>query len=51
MASEFNKLLLTDFMAHMPPHVLAKNFGAIRVRWKLRDQHPSRLAVRPPARQ
>jgi oxalate decarboxylase len=27
MASEFNTLLLTDFMAHMPPEVLAKNFG------------------------
>ena len=27
MASEFNTLLLTDFMAHMPPSVLAKNFG------------------------
>jgi oxalate decarboxylase len=27
MASEFNTLLLTDFMAHMPPHILAKNFG------------------------
>ena len=27
MASEFNTLLLTDFMAHMPPDVLAKNFG------------------------
>jgi len=26
-ASEFNTLLLTDFMAHMPPSVLAKNFG------------------------
>jgi len=27
MASEFNMLLLTDFMAHTPPEVLAKNFG------------------------
>ena len=27
MSSEFNTLLLTDFMAHMPPDVLAKNFG------------------------
>lgn len=27
MASEFNTLLLSDFMAHMPPEVLAKNFG------------------------
>jgi oxalate decarboxylase len=27
MASEFNTLLLTDFMAHTPPEVLAKNFG------------------------
>ena len=27
MASEFNTLLLTDFIAHMPPSVLAKNFG------------------------
>jgi oxalate decarboxylase len=27
MASEFDTLLLTDFMAHMPPSVLAKNFG------------------------
>jgi oxalate decarboxylase len=26
-SSEFNTLLLTDFMAHMPPDVLAKNFG------------------------
>jgi len=26
-ASEFNTLLLTDFMAHMPPEVLAKNFN------------------------
>jgi oxalate decarboxylase family bicupin protein len=27
MASEFNTLLLTDVMAHIPPSVLAKNFG------------------------
>jgi oxalate decarboxylase len=27
MSSEFNTLLVTDFMAHMPPEVLAKNFG------------------------
>lgn len=27
MSSEFNTLLLTDFMAHIPPSVLAKNFG------------------------
>jgi oxalate decarboxylase len=27
MASEFNTLLLSDFMAHMPPEILAKNFG------------------------
>jgi oxalate decarboxylase len=27
MASEFNTLLLTDFMAHMPPDVLAQNFN------------------------
>jgi oxalate decarboxylase len=27
MASEFNTLLLSDFMAHIPPEVLAKNFG------------------------
>lgn len=26
-ASEFNTLLLTDWMAHTPPDVLAKNFG------------------------
>jgi len=26
-ASEFNTLLLTDWMAHTPPEVLAKNFG------------------------
>jgi oxalate decarboxylase len=26
-ASEFNTLLLSDFMAHIPPEVLAKNFG------------------------
>jgi oxalate decarboxylase len=26
-SSEFNTLLLTDFMAHIPPSVLAKNFG------------------------
>jgi len=27
MASEFNTLLLTDWMAHTPPEVLAANFG------------------------
>jgi len=27
MSSEFNTLLLTDWMAHTPPAVLAKNFG------------------------
>jgi oxalate decarboxylase len=26
-SSEFNTLLLTDFMAHIPPDVLAQNFG------------------------
>jgi oxalate decarboxylase len=26
-SSEFNTLLLTDWIAHTPPHVLAKNFG------------------------
>ncbi len=27
MASEFNTLMLTDWIAHTPPEVLAKNFG------------------------
>jgi oxalate decarboxylase len=26
-SSEFDTLLLTDFIAHTPPHILAKNFG------------------------
>ena len=28
-ASEFNTLLLTDWIAHTPPEVLAKNFDAV----------------------
>ena len=27
MPSEFNTLLVTDWIAHTPPEVLAKNFG------------------------
>jgi oxalate decarboxylase len=53
MASEFNTLLLTDFMAHTPPEVLAKNFGVpaetfknipLDNLWIFQGQNPGPLA-------
>ena len=53
MASEFNTLLLTDFMAHTPPEVLAKNFGVpaeafknipLDNLWIFQGQNPGSLA-------
>src|SRR3982074_3790027 len=53
-ASEFNTLLLTDWMAHTPPEVLAKNFGVpaeafknipLDNLWIFQGQNPGPLAA------
>ena len=52
-SSEFNTLLATDWMAHTPPEVLAKNFGVpadafrnipLHNRWIFQGQEPPPLA-------
>jgi oxalate decarboxylase len=52
-SSEFNTLLPTDWMAHTPPEVLAKNFGVpvdafknipLTNRWIFQDKEPAPLA-------
>ncbi len=52
-SSEFNTLLVTDWMAHTPPEVLAKNFGVpaeafrnipLQNRWIFQGQVPGPLA-------
>ena len=54
MASEFNTLLLTDWMAHTPPDVLAANFGVpadtfknipLENRWIFQGSDPGPLAA------
>jgi oxalate decarboxylase len=54
LASEFNTLLLTDWMAHTPPEVLAKNFNVpasafknipLHDLWIFQGQVPPPLAV------
>jgi oxalate decarboxylase len=54
MASEFNTLLVTDWFAHTPPEVLAKNFGVpvdvfksipLHDKWIFQGREPGPLAV------
>ncbi|NVN10661.1 cupin domain-containing protein [Nguyenibacter vanlangensis] len=54
MASEFNTLLLTDWVAHTPPEVLAKNFGVsadvfrnipLKNLWIFQGKEPPALAA------
>jgi oxalate decarboxylase len=49
-SSEFNTLLLTDWLAHTPPEVLAKNFGVpeeffknipLQTRWIYQSKNPA----------
>ncbi|HSZ51927.1 MAG TPA: cupin domain-containing protein [Caulobacteraceae bacterium] len=53
MASEFNTLLLTDWVAHTPPEILAENFGLpvsafenipVDNKWIFQGQEPPPLA-------
>jgi oxalate decarboxylase len=53
MASEFNTLLLTDFVAHTPPEILAENFNLpvsafknipVNNKWIFQGQEPPPLA-------
>ncbi|MGJ8525952.1 Oxalate decarboxylase OxdD [Halomonadaceae bacterium LMG 33818] len=53
-ASEFNTLLVTDWMAHTPPEVLAKNFGVpessfknipLHNRWIFQGKDPGPLST------
>jgi oxalate decarboxylase len=54
MASEFNTLLVTDWFAHTPPEVLAKNFGVpaeafqsipLHDKWIFQGREPGPLAA------